>query len=131
MNNEKTVSYLVDSNIIIYLSKGNERLIRMLDGNDQFYSHITTIEVLGFGKLSDSERRRYKGLLEDMILVEIHNPIVEIAIDLKCKYPKLQLPDSLVLASGIYRDLPILTADNDLKWITEANVILFKPWPNS
>jgi len=44
---------------------------------------------------------------------------------LKQKY-QIKLPDTIIAASAIYYDIPLVTFDSDFTQITELNLILFK-----
>jgi len=46
-------------------------------------------------------------------------------IDLKRKH-RLKLPDSIIIATAIYLDLPLITADQEFKKVDQLNLILYE-----
>lgn len=45
--------------------------------------------------------------------------------NIRKKY-NVKLPDSIIVASAIYLDLPLITADADIKKIEELNLIFYE-----
>ncbi len=56
-------SVLVDTNILIYLFKGNERIYELLKGRDIWVSFITEMELLAFDGHSAAELNTIKKFL--------------------------------------------------------------------
>jgi predicted nucleic acid-binding protein len=49
---------LVDTNIILYLLKGNNTLEKMLQGKNIHLSFITELELIGFKGITQKEERQ-------------------------------------------------------------------------
>ncbi len=52
---------LVDTNIFLYLLKGNDTLKEILQGKSLYISFITELELIGFSKISDTEENLIAG----------------------------------------------------------------------
>ena len=53
-------SYLVDTNIVLYLLNGDEKIAEILNGQNLIISFITELELLGFRGISDESKRIIK-----------------------------------------------------------------------
>lgn len=111
---------LVDSNLLVYLSKGE------LSGGDLSkrrvaYSSVTKIETLGQPELPVRE----SDILEQLFGLYEHLPItqdvVEKAIQLKQRR-KLKLGDALIAATAMVHNLELWTNDHDFKKIPELKL---------
>lgn len=112
------------------------KLVRKLDGvdyqktlrNETYsafpckYSVISEIEVLGWFKISEKEKRFFTSLLSDCRVMELSSEIKRIAIELKQKH-KLKVPDAIVAATSIHLGIPLLTFDSDFE-IQNLNLLL-------
>lgn len=109
-------SALVDTNILIYLFKGNERIFELLNGRDIWVSFITEMEVLAFDGHTQKELQTIKEFLGECRIVDINRSIKDAAIDIR-KNDKVKLPDAIIAATAYYLDLPLITADKGFKAI--------------
>ena len=110
-------SVLVDTNILIYLFKGNERVFELLNGRDIWVSFITEMELLAFEGHSELEMKTIKGFLGQCKIVDINKSIKEVAIEIR-REDKVKLPDAIVAATSHYLNVPLITADRDFKAVT-------------
>jgi hypothetical protein len=118
-------SFLLDTNIIIYLLNGDETLAKVLFGKQFFVSIISEIEILGYPELSIKDRRKIISFLEDCTVVEIAPRIKELAIELRAKY-RIKVLDAIVLASSVHLNIPVIIADKALQKIAESDIILYQ-----
>jgi predicted nucleic acid-binding protein len=127
MNGSKV---LVDSNIIIYLSKGELTIENALRGYDDFYiSIITYMEVLGFQFNDEKEIDIIKELLGYFKVVNVNLEIAEIVVSLKQK-KKIKLPDAIILATAEFIRCDLLTKNvKDFESIVD-NVDIVTPSEN-
>jgi predicted nucleic acid-binding protein len=109
-------SALIDTNILIYLLKGNERIFELLNGRDIWVSFITEMEVLAFDGHTQKELQTIKEFLSECRIVDINRSIKDAAIDIR-KNDKVKLPDAIIAATAHYLDLPLITADKGFKAI--------------
>lgn len=112
---------LLDSNIIIYLSKGLFDIDVLDDDEVYAVSVITYMEVLGFPFTSEKEERFIQTLLGLFEVIYIDEAIVAHVIMLKKKY-KLRLPDAIICATALVRKAELYTNDLRLKVIEEVDI---------
>ncbi len=112
---------LVDSNILIYFSKGLLRIVDVLNDHDRLYiSVITYMEVLGFPFEKAEEKVLMKQLLDYFEVVYINSEIAELVISFKQK-KKIKLPDAIILATAKWTHCDLLTRNiKDFKNITKG-----------
>ena len=55
----------------------------------------------------------------------INAEIKKLVISLRKNY-NLKLPDSIIAASALYHNLPLITADKQLGQISELNILLYQ-----
>jgi predicted nucleic acid-binding protein len=106
MNGNKVV---LDSNIIIYLSKGLLNIEDISERYDSFYiSIITYMEVLGYQFSDEGEKELIKKLLGKFEIMYINSVIAENVIEIR-QHKKIKLPDAIILATAKLLDCPLMT----------------------
>jgi len=110
MNGNKV---LLDSNVIIFASKGKVNIDDLFQTHDHFYvSIINYMEVLGyeFDKSEDEEI-----ILEILKNTEIINTNIEIAETVVSyrKKSKIKLPDAIILATAKFVNAELLTDNTE------------------
>jgi len=115
----------LDTNIILYLLGGDKTIAELLNGNIFHISFITQLELLGFPGLDSKQEEIIKDLLSKCVILDINDDIKSRVIHLR-KTKKLKLPDCIIIASSLYLNLPIITADEDFKKVDELNLILYE-----
>ncbi|RRN76565.1 PIN domain-containing protein [Pseudoxanthomonas sp. SGD-10] len=119
--------YLIDSNILIgyldnKLPENGMLFMHNIINNIPKLSVITKIEILRF----NTTEAAYK-ILEDFINVSIvynlSSDVVEQTIEL-CKFKKIKLPDAIIAATAIAKNMTLLTRNtSDFKSIADLKVI--------
>lgn len=109
-------SAIVDTNILVYLFKGNERIFDLLNGRDIWVSFITEMEILAFEGHTPAEIQTIKKFLSECRIIDINRAIKDTAIDIR-KSDKVKLPDAIIAATAHYLNLPLITADKGFKAI--------------
>jgi predicted nucleic acid-binding protein len=117
-------SYLLDSNVIIRLSKREPTVIDFVAQHKKSaISLITYMEVLGFPFLIQQEFEFVQALLNVFNLIQIDQSIVDQTIKLRQCY-KIKLPDAIIAATAQVYDLTLVTQNtNDFKNIENLNMI--------
>ena len=115
----------LDTNIILYLLGGDKTIAELLNGKLFYISFITQLELLGFPGLDSKQEEIIKDLLSKCVILDINDDIKSRVIHLR-KTKKLKLPDCIIIASSLYLNLPIITADEDSKKVDELNLILYE-----
>ncbi len=121
MNGNK---WFLDTNIILYLLGGDTTLAELLDGSRLYVSVITEMELLSYRNLSENDRKVIHSFLSECKIIYINHEIKEEAIRIRTAYD-IKLPDSIIAASSLYLDLPLLTADRDFSKIEQLELVLY------
>jgi len=115
---------LLDSNIIIYISKGELDFLPLFEEYDQIYiSIITYMEVLGYHFHNLNEKKKIIDFLSifDMIWLDEH--IVEEVILIR-ENTRIKLPDAIIAASSKVINGDLITRNiDDFKAISDLNLI--------
>jgi len=114
------ISVMIDTNIAIALLDGDENLAEMFDGKDVKISFITELELLCKPQLKISEKKEIQAFIDDCNVLEINSSIKEITISIR-QTGKTKLPDAIIAATSIFRNLPFFTRDEDFKNINGLN----------
>ncbi len=123
MNGSKV---LIDTNIALYLLRGDRDLGLSLQNSETFISFISELELLGFRSITDQEQTHIGLFLDECIILDINQGIKIVAIELRRKY-SLKLPDILIAATAIFLGLPLLSADKQFSQVTELTFVLYEP----
>ena len=118
-------SVLLDTNIVLYFLNGEETLIPILEQKSLFLSFITQIELLGSKNIQPVDFIPIKSFIEECTVIDITPGIKETAIQVRKNY-SLKLPDSIIMATSLWLNMPLITADKDFKKVEIADLIFFK-----
>ncbi len=115
----------LDTNIIIYFLSGDDTLTELLDGKTIYISVITKLELLSYSGLSNKDQTRLENFLSECTIVDLTPFVQTAAVTIRKQY-KLKLPDSIIVASAMYVDLPLVSSDKSLKSLTEASILYYE-----
>ena len=115
---------LIDTNIFIYLTKGDKSVIEFIQDKNLCISFITELELLSFKNIISEEELIIENILSQFDILNFEQSLKKEIIFLRKKY-NLKLPDSIILATAKYYDIPFLTSDKKLNNIEEVDVILY------
>lgn len=118
-------AYLLDTNIVLYLLRGDKDIPSLIKGSDIYISFITEMELLSFPKLSSNELSKIESLLKDVLILEFNAEIKRTAIKLRSKY-NLGLPDSIVAASSLFLNIQLISADKGFSKIKEIDFVFLE-----
>lgn len=107
--------------------KGDETLVQMLEGKNLFVSFITELELLSYKELDKSDIEIIRQFLDECTIIDINPQIKTIAINLRIQY-RLKLPDSIILATSVWLNIPVISSDFDFRKVTEAGIISYEPF---
>lgn len=116
---------LVDTNILLYLLKGNDTIVEMLQGKAPFISFITELELIGYRDITDKEEKEVVALLNDCIVISLNDRIKEKYIELRKKY-KLKLADAIIAATALTLQIPLISSDKQFKLVKELTLIQYE-----
>jgi len=106
----KSISYLLDTNIISYYFKGKAEVSEYVKSAKIYISFITEMELRSNPKLNKRERSLLDSFLKTCIIIDINNEIKQTAISF-IRNKKLKLPDAIVGATAVYLKIELVTAD--------------------
>ena len=113
---------ILDSNAIIYLSKGLVSINDIFYDNEEYaVSVITYMEVLGYTFESEKEEKFIKDLLSLLHIKYLNSDIVQRVIELR-KKKKIKLPDAIICATAMSEGAYLLTNDSKLKALKDLKV---------
>jgi predicted nucleic acid-binding protein len=115
----------LDTNILLYLLGGDRTIAELLNGKQFYISFITQLELLCYSELDSKQEEIINDLLSNCVILDINDDIKSRVINLR-KTRNLKLPDCIIIASSLYLNLPLITADEDFKKVDELNLILYE-----
>jgi predicted nucleic acid-binding protein len=116
---------LIDTNIILYLLKGNDTLEEMLQGKDPYLSFITELDLIGFPDISVKEEKQINDLMNDCLVVSLNDNIKKEYIELRKKY-HLKLADAIIAATAITLNIPLITSDKQFAIVKELKLVQYQ-----
>lgn len=115
---------LLDTNVVLYLLKGDDELEALLQGSTVFLSVITKVELLSHPALDRKGEQVIRELLNAVKLMEFTPEIQERTIQLR-RRTKLKLPDAAIAATAAFLGVQLITADKQfVKLKAEQEVLL-------
>jgi len=79
------INLVIDTNIIINLAEGKSGVDNYLKGNQLYVSTITEIELLGWHKIKEAEKRFFNNLLKECKLINLSTEIKNLTIRSQAK----------------------------------------------
>jgi predicted nucleic acid-binding protein len=118
-------SILLDTNTVLYFLSGDETISDFIKEKKIFISIITEMELLSYSKITSKELKIISGFISEITVININNDIKETAIKIR-RSSKLKLPDSIIAASSIFLQIPLITADKEIKNAEGLNIIYYE-----
>ena len=110
--------YLLDTNAIVQLLKGNKELIAVLGAADFIATSIVAeMEYLSFSGLTDADVALYQAFRERIQVYDVPSAdtvFTQLVVKAR-KEHGLKLPDAIIAGTAIAKGLIILTADDHFK----------------
>jgi predicted nucleic acid-binding protein len=116
---------LLDTNIVLYLLNGEDTLIPLLEEKNLFLSFISQLELLGAKYLNPTDIAKIKEFISECTIIDITEGIKDYAISIRQNY-SIKLPDCIILATSLWLNMPLITANQDFNKIEFADLIYFK-----
>jgi predicted nucleic acid-binding protein len=102
---------LIDTNILIYLSKKKLDFEKVASQKDRlFISVITYMEVWGYQFENDIEKQIIEQLCQHLPVIDLNPGIVNKVITIRQQH-RIKLPDAIILATALTRNLELVTAN--------------------
>ncbi len=118
-------SFLLDTNVVLYLLSGNSTIADTIDGAQIYVSVVTELELLGYKGITAKEQQKIKLFLNDCTIIDINDDIKKNTIAIKQKH-QTKLPDAIIAATSLFTEIPLLTADVGFSKIGLIDVILYQ-----
>lgn len=100
---------IFDSNIIIYSAEPqNAPLRRLIADKAPAVSAVSYVEVLGYHRLTETERRYFEAFFAEARILPLSQPVLDAAVRLR-QTKKIKLGDSLIAATALLYDLTLVT----------------------
>lgn len=110
--------FLLDTNAIVQLLKGNADIVKVLSEVDFIAtSIIAEMEFLSFSNLSENDAmlfRIFKSRIEVYDVPAEDPELTQLVIDARIRF-SLKLPDAIIAGTAMRHGLTVLTADDHFK----------------
>jgi predicted nucleic acid-binding protein len=115
---------LLDSNIIVYAAQPeHDRLRQFIAENAPSVSLVSYVEVLGYHRLAESERRFLEEFFDAADILPITDEVAEQAIRLR-QQRRISLGDSFIAGTALAFGLTLVTHNTeDFRWIDGLNLL--------
>lgn len=124
-------NFLIDTNVVIYYIDGKIPIshyekVSEIFRNSFNISTITKIEVMGWHKITDSDKKRLLTFIDNANVIYLDEEIEQKSIELKQEI-KIAIPDAIIAATACTYDLVLVTRnEKDFKNISGLN--LYNPF---
>jgi len=115
----------LDTNIILYLLNGDKTLAELLNNKQLYISVITELELLAYKGITASEEKIINDFVAQCKTININNAVKQETIRLRKVY-NTKLPDSIIIATALYLDFPLITSDVEFKKVDELTMIHYE-----
>jgi hypothetical protein len=115
----------LDTNILLYLLQGDVTLTEVLDGKQFYISFITELELLSYSGLASTDLKVVHELIRECVVIDVNAEIKQLAIKFRKQY-KVKLPDTIIAATSLYLNIPLITADSDFKKLKELELVFYE-----
>jgi hypothetical protein len=116
---------LLDTNVILYYLGGDLLLRDLMDGQELYLSTISVIELLGYPGLTEAEQARIGVFLEDCHELPITPEVRDRCISIRRAH-NLKIPDSLIAATALQADMPLVSADGVFERVEQLHWIHYQ-----
>jgi hypothetical protein len=99
-------SVVLDTNIVLYLLRGDQVLSELLYQRKLYLSFISQLELLAFKGITTAQSLEIKKFIQDCIVIDINDEIKLEVISIR-KNSKLKFPDCIVMATARFLNLPL------------------------
>ena len=115
----------LDTNIILYLLNGDQTLAELLNEKQLYISVITELELLAYKGITREEEEIINEFVSQCKIITINNAVKQETIKVRKIY-NTKLPDSIIIATALYLDLPLITSDIEFKKVNELALIHYE-----
>jgi predicted nucleic acid-binding protein len=121
------MEYLIDTNVLIYLSQGDSSVADFLENLDQdqfFISTVTRLEFLhGAEKVKATDIENY---LDGCINLPFTAQIADLAAKIHSQRPSTKFKDAIIASTAMHHKKTLVTYDKAFKKVRALKVQLLK-----
>jgi predicted nucleic acid-binding protein len=110
----------------MYLIKGDEKVLPLVDGKAVAINFVTEIELLGWKAMSKELQNLVTDLIKDVQYFDYSYRIKQRTIFLRQKY-NFKLGDAFIAATALEFDLILISADKVFSKVENLRLINFNP----
>jgi len=111
---------LLDTNAVLSVL-GSPKIFPALEGKEIFISFVTELELYSYPALKTEEEKNIGFFLGKATIIDITKDVKAKAILIRKKY-KLKLPDAIICASAMSKNLVLVTNDKQFKKVVGITV---------
>ncbi len=109
------IKFLLDTNIVIGLLKGNNKVIQLLEDSacilsESAISQITRVELLSYPKLEKEEEKNIIKFISSISIFMFDEDVEKTTISYRRKKGG-KLPDAIILATAVHHRLRLISMD--------------------
>lgn len=107
-------TYLLDSNIAIYLLKGlltpaNSPVIAQAAQSPAYLSIISKMEILGWKAPTQKEEDECRDFVNDAVVISLSDNIVDKTVEIRRQFSSIKLPDAIIASTAVVLGFTLLT----------------------
>ena len=120
-------SIVLDTNIVVFLFKGDQRLALQLEEMRLVLSAVSRIELHSWKVMEGEKLTLLDEFMERCTIVEIDREVQDAAIKLR-QAKRITVTDAIVAATAMVKGIPLFTGDKDFKALgKEVRIVLYEP----
>jgi predicted nucleic acid-binding protein len=117
---------VVDTNILVYYLKGNQKVEKYFFDYAPVISFVAELEILSFPGLDSSNLHAIERFLAEQLKIGYLPAMQQHILDIR-KQKKLKLPDAIIAATAMYFHIPLVSSDKAFNHIQGLDFIYFEP----
>ncbi|MCC8411146.1 type II toxin-antitoxin system VapC family toxin [Mucilaginibacter sp. UR6-1] len=115
----------IDTNICIYLLNGDATLAKLLQDQTIYISVTTEMELYAYHHNDESVTTILNDFIKSVYVINIDEDVKANTIAIRKKH-KLKLPDSIIAASAVKVNAPLITDDKGFKKVDQLDLIIYQ-----
>ncbi|MEY4703069.1 MAG: hypothetical protein RIR96_966 [Bacteroidota bacterium] len=116
---------LLDTNTVLYFLNGDQTVSDFIYGKKVFISIISELELLSYKNLNSKDIKAISAFIKEIHVENISHKIKDEAINIR-RSTNLKLPDCIIAATSIVLEIPIFSADKELKHVKNLDFIYYE-----
>jgi predicted nucleic acid-binding protein len=116
---------LLDTNTILYFLSGDQTVADFIKEKRLFISIISELELLSYKKITSKDLKTIAAFIKEIHVENISQEIKEEAIKIRRK-TNLKLPDCIIASTSIILEIPIFSADKELRNVKNLDLIFYE-----